>query len=364
MMLQFHKAMSSLSSRRSLEAEVVVAAKRSDARRRSKERNSEVRSVPGMRIGADENGLGARLGPMIVTAVLADVDEGGARLLGRKLPQALRRDLADSKTLVSCHDTSLGEAWSRALVHYLDGEHPASPQELFRRLSREPEAALKSRCPSHVEAQCWSAEQEQFEATEEQLERVRGHLHFLEARGVRLRGALTQSLCSARLNELKRQGIHRFTADLHAMESLVLDLRAKAGRDVIATCGKVGGIGRYEAFFGPLSGRLRTVLGEARSHSVYSFPGIGELRFVRDADSSDPLVMLASLVGKYVRELLMRRVARYYPEAIGDHFPSGYHDPVTTRFYEATRSARTRLRVTDDCFVRAKDPIPPNSTSD
>ena len=34
-------------------------------------------------IGADENGLGSRLGPMIVTAVLAEADEEGERFLSR-----------------------------------------------------------------------------------------------------------------------------------------------------------------------------------------------------------------------------------------------------------------------------------------
>lgn len=322
-----------------------------------------LRSAAGMRIGADENGLGAQLGPMIVTAVLADVNEGGARLLGRKLPKALRRDLDDSKALVSCHDTSLGEAWTRALVEYLYQESPTNPRELFRLVTLEEERSLRSRCPSHIEPQCWNTEREEFEATADQLRRIRNHLSFLEDRGVGLRGVRTQPLCAARLNELRRNGIHRFTADLHAMESLILHLRERAGRDVIATCGKVGGIGRYEKFFGPLSGHLRTVLGEARSHSAYAFPGVGELRFVRDADATDPLVMLASLVGKYVRELLMRRIARYYPEAIADGLPSGYHDPVTMRFLSATHSSRIKLRVTNDCFVRSAEPDAAGCTS-
>ena len=38
-------------------------------------------------IGADENGLGSRLGPMVVTAVLAEVDEQGQRFLSRRLQQ-------------------------------------------------------------------------------------------------------------------------------------------------------------------------------------------------------------------------------------------------------------------------------------
>jgi ribonuclease HII len=68
------------------------------------------------------------------------------------------------------------------------------------------------------------------------------------------------------------------------------------------------------------------------------------------------LVMLASLVGKYIRELLMARVARFYdgeePEA--GHV-SGYHDPRTDRWVDATRQRRRALRIVDDCFERARD---------
>ncbi len=53
------------------------------------------------RVGADENGLGGQLGPLIVTAVAAEVDEAGSRFLSRRLPKALRQDLNDSKALIS-----------------------------------------------------------------------------------------------------------------------------------------------------------------------------------------------------------------------------------------------------------------------
>src|SRR4051812_13105688 len=70
---------------------------------------------PTFRIGADENGLGARLGPLVVTAVLARVTEQGQRVLSRRPPKRLQADLGDSKLLVSHGDVALGEAWSRAL---------------------------------------------------------------------------------------------------------------------------------------------------------------------------------------------------------------------------------------------------------
>jgi ribonuclease HII len=98
------------------------------------------------------------------------------------------------------------------------------------------------------------------------------------------------------------------------------------------------------------------VLGEAHERSSYYFPNVGELSFVRDADSADPLVMLASLVGKYLRELLMARVARFYPSARDTEAPpSGYHDPVTQAFVERSALVRRRAKIPNTCFVRDRD---------
>jgi hypothetical protein len=143
-------------------------------------------------------------------------------------------------------------------------------------------------------------------------------------------------------------------ADLHAMERLILHFRGEATEPLVATCGKVGGIGKYAPFFGPLQGRLHVALEEGQAQSCYRFPEIGELRFVRDADASDPLVMLASLVGKYLRELLMHRIAHFYEGEWGadSPSPSGYHDPVTARFVNETSKKRRELAIVQDCFER------------
>jgi hypothetical protein len=155
------------------------------------------------------------------------------------------------------------------------------------------------------------------------------------------------------MNEGLDAGRSRFTLDLHAMERLVLDLRALAGEEVVAVCGKVGGFGKYGPAFGPLGGRLHQVIEEGRARSAYAFPGLGEIAFVRDADASDLGVSMASLVGKYVREALMARVARFYrAEAPDLPDASGYYDPVTTTFIEGTRLARGRLAIPDTCFER------------
>ncbi|MFC1641102.1 hypothetical protein ACFL5O_00220 [Myxococcota bacterium] len=305
--------------------------------------------TPALRIGIDENGLGARLGPMVVTGVLARVHTDGVGQLTEPVPGALARHLGDSKQLVSHRNVQLGEAWARVLVD----SQCVCPNELWGKVSLDGTQELTAPCPSHLIAQCWSDQGEKFEAQSDLVERVRGHREDLAAQGIEIVAVRAVALCSKRLNLGSAQGHHRFVMDLHQMERLVLALHALAGTEVHAVCGKVGGIHDYCRFFGPLAGRLRTVLVRSSAISAYRFPGLGELSFVRDADARDRLVMLASLVGKYLRELLMSRIVRHYAQDLVEPvFPSGYHDPVTRRFVQASEWLRQRRAVPDTCFER------------
>ncbi len=285
---------------------------------------------------------------MLVTATLARVDANGSRWLSRRLPKSLRQDLDDSKRLVAFGHHALGEAWARALVPQAE-----TPEQLVASISRESPSALQADCPKRALRQCWTLSDEHFVADETLVARVKRHLETMRSRGVDVVAVRSSPLCVGRLNRLRQAGHNRFGADLHAMEALVLDLRDLAGAEVHAVCGKVGGIADYPKHFGPLSGRLHVVLEQSRPRSSYRFPGLGELHFLQDADASDPLVMLASLVGKYLRELLMARISRFYTKQIDDlPSASGYHDPVTARLVQLTAPKRKRLGIPDRCFER------------
>ena len=292
---------------------------------------------------------------MIVTAVLARVTEDGWRVAGRRARGHLAERLGDSKQLVSHGDVALGEAWARALATRGAGREPfaGGPDALLHAISADDHATLRAPCPTHVEAQCWSAEGEAFVATDEMVATIGRDLDRLATKGVEVLAVRSVILCARRMNDGLDAGRNRFVLDLHAMERLVMDLRGIAGEDVYAVCGKVGGFGKYGDAFGPLGGRLHAVLEEGRARSAYHFPGVGEIAFVRDSDASDLCVAMASMVGKYVREALMGRIVRHYREPLPD-LPdaSGYYDPVTTTFIDATRLVRASRGVPDRCFER------------
>jgi len=308
-------------------------------------------------IGIDENGLGARLGPLIVTGVRAQVSDAGAAFLSRALPAKMRTDLNDSKALVSTKNIALGEAWARALLKYTQGFEPETPEQLFAAICLQKDAELRQGCPKQSEPQCFFRDGEVFTASAEEVSRLLGLLDRLEGKGVKLALVRTVSLCTGELNRRKARGQNRFVADLMGMERLLLALAPGSAPDepVLATCGKVGGMAQYGKFLDQLGGRLHVVLGEGAPESAYHFPGLFELSFLRDADGIDPLVMLASLVGKYVRELLMSRISRFYLSGEATERPSGYHDPVTDIFVQQTAARRRNLQIVSDCFERQKD---------
>jgi ribonuclease HII len=301
-------------------------------------------------VGVDENGLGPRLGPLIVTAVLAKATAEGAKLVAKRPRGGLAARLGDSKRLVSFGDSDLGAAWAIAMAKRA-GATASDPEGVVRALALEDEASLTRACPSHHVSQCWRAEGEAFAPDAPLVASVDGDLAKLRARGVDVLGARVAIVCAKRLNDAVARGESRFDTDLHTMERLVAAAAREAGDEVVATCGKVGGFDRYGSSFATFA--LHTPVVEGRARSEYRVPGIGSVAFVRDAEEQDILVAMASLVGKWVRDLLMRRIVRYHREAVPD-LPeaSGYHDPVTTRFIAATALSRKRAMIGDDCFVR------------
>jgi ribonuclease HII len=307
-----------------------------------------------IRVGIDENGLGPRLGPLVVTAVVARTWGKGHKRAEERARGRMRERLSDSKKLVAHGNVALGEAWGRALAKRMGHTGLARPEDLLRVLSVDPPETLRAPCPGehHIE-QCWRAEEESFTAEAELVEQVEGDLAKLETLGIEVQRVACVFTCTRRINSGIARGLTRFHVDLHAMERLALEARARSGQDIIATCGKVGGFYRYSPAFGPLAGRLHAVAEEGRARSEYNVPGLGRLAFVRDADDSHLLVSMASLVGKWARDVLMARIVRHYQKE-DPELPnaSGYHDPVTAQFVAATELSRKKRGIQGDCFER------------
>lgn len=313
-------------------------------------------------MGIDENGMGPRLGPLVVTSVIARARTGtdGAKVATSKPRGTLAKRIGDSKKLITAGDTSLGEAWARAIVHRraVRGETslttgPLTPADLLSTIALDTDETLRSPCPSHHADLCWGSEGERFASEDDEVARCLKDLDRLEQRGLDILGVRLGIVCVRRLNDAVDAGLSRFDVDLHTMERLTLAAVTDVGTDVYSLCGKVGGFDFYADRFGPLGGRLHTVLCEGRARSEYLLPGVGRLAFLRDGDDSHLIIALASLIGKWARDLLMHRIVQWHRAHVpGVPEASGYHDPVSTQFIATTALVRKRLRVDTQCFER------------
>jgi len=301
------------------------------------------------RAGIDENGLGASLGPLVVTAVIAEVSRKGARAIDNWNPEMHAEVLGDSKKLVRHGDVRLGEAWARVLT----SELLEAPSKLVELLSHVPVSRLQQRCPKQAQMQCWNAKYDEFLAEEELLSLVRSELRALHALGIRPLRVASRLVCTSELNARLNESENRFLVDLHSMEELIAGAFDSLNRPLGVVCGKVGSMGSYTRYFHKLNERDPEVVGEAKDLSHYRFANHGSVKFVRDADATDPLVMLASLVGKYLRELFVSRIGGHFGRRV--HLlrkPSGYHDPVTAEFVETTSEYRRKSAFPSSCFER------------
>jgi hypothetical protein len=265
--------------------------------------------------------------------------------------------VGDSKGLVSYHDDALGEAWARVLVARA-GVDARTPHEVLEALLFDARTWLRALCPGAHGVQCWGTVGEAFTAPERVLDDVRSFVETLASSGVGLGLPRVVVRCTARLNEALASGISRFDADLYAMEAIVAEGLARGVREglrVVAVCGKVGGRDRYLEAFRVLPAHEVVFFEEGRSASTYRFTDRAVVTFVKDSDGADALVGLASLVGKWARDLLMDRIVRHHRRAVPEApRVSGYHDPRTAQFVELTRKSRAQSALPDTCFERAK----------
>lgn len=304
-------------------------------------------------MGVDENGLGPVLGPLVTTGIglsVARYQMGRHYEIGREL------GIDDSKATAAFGKMALAEGLALAVMESLYGALPGDAQSFLELLLLDTPELLQGRCPSASLPQCWSVAIA-LPCFGGDVVAGRKALKLLKKRGIELVRAKSAVACTKFLNDRLATGQSRVEVDLELMERLVLDARSQLGAELYAVCGMVGGIRNYPD-------KLRHILradvrerlvkrGDQPGTLAYDVDGVGQVRFEIDADQNHLPVALASMIGKYVRELWMLRHNRFYQASDPTLLDvSGYHDPVTRRFIEASRPLRRQLGVDEACFVR------------
>ena len=302
-------------------------------------------------MGVDENGLGPRLGPLVATSVVLETPRYARAALCER---GLALGLTDSKETGGFGRMGFIESVALALLNRGGGGRPGSADGLLDRVSPELRQRLRACCPDDPTAeQCW--------AVDLRLPAFGGDGSYGEALVDRLVGRSSLRIvdvrsrvaCAGVLNAKLAAGKNKLAVDLELFEDLISSAHVCHGSPLLVVCGMIGGIRDYGSRLSRFDEHRVKPLAARRGQRRYMVDGVGEVRFEVDADARHLPVALASIVGKYVREICMRRIGEFYRQGDpGLKLASGYHDPVTTRFIEATEPSRRRLGIAPSCFRR------------
>lgn len=304
-------------------------------------------------VGVDENGLGPRLGPLTATAVAIELE---AYRPEETIAIARELGIDDSKANSSFKKLRLVESISLALLRRMEGASPKSADGFLEAILHGGLASLKSRCPNERSAaQCFEEALAlpfaggSADEGEELLQRLeeRASLKILRAR--------SSAACPKALNDALAEGRNKLRVDLELFERLLIEMRAALDRDLLALCGMIGGIRDVP--------RFSSIIGEERYKTLRREKGLLEyavddrftMRFEIDADASHLPVALASMLGKYTRELINHRTMEFYRRR-DPRLPlaSGYHDRITTEFIAGAQPIRESEGVDLACFLRSR----------
>jgi ribonuclease HII len=302
-------------------------------------------------LGIDENGLGPRLGPLVATAVGFELDSYAPKVL-RKL--GARLGLDDSKQVSGFGQMAHAESVALAVIEAVTGDLPRCSDEALRCMSIDSDEVLQRLCPTESMHQCWQPSHSvALPAFGGAVDDGRRILDRLRLAGVRVWHGRSAIACAGMLNHKAAFGQNRLRVNLSLFERLLLEARSAATGDVYAICGMVGGIRFYPAYVQHFSREALELLSAPKGWCSYRVAGFGELHFVVDADRLHLPVALASIVGKYLRELAMARLHHFY---VGHELSlpkvSGYHEPRTEQFVRRTATLRRRLGIANQCFER------------
>ncbi len=301
-------------------------------------------------VGIDENGLGPKLGPLVATAVTIELKRYAS---GRLAEKGLGLGITDSKATAGFGKMSFAESIALALCKRRLGYVPRDVDDLLDALVLEGPLERRARCPDMAARGLCFGAGISLPAYGGDADSGEARLRALEGRTMRVTHVRSALACVSMLNEALVGGRSKLAMDLELFERLLIDARGRTEAPITAVCGMVGGI-RDVPRFASVIDPARYVLAERDKTAIrYDVAEIGRVSFEVSADANHLPVALASIVGKYVRELTMGRIAkalRTHDEALPE--PSGYHDPVTARFVVQSEALRRRLAIVDGCFAR------------
>lgn len=312
-------------------------------------------------VGIDENGFGPVLGPLNVTGVLFEVERYEHNLweklndvFSRKFSQKNRFKLTDSKQMTP-------REWEKiALILYflLFKEIPRFSSTFLKKFILK-EKSLVKKCGEEEKNMCWEPDfslplWEERNFLEEIPPAGKRTKDILEREKIRILALNTLICCPYNFNFLL-QVYNKAELNLYLFETLIKYYYQKYRGEFLFICGKIGGIKYYHRYFKLLNKYHCLKFSEKDELSEYHFENLGKVSFIKDGDENYFPISLSSIIGKYIREIFMRRINTYFSSRVsGLPYVSGYRDKFTKEFIKRVEGELFRLNISPLCFRRQK----------
>ncbi|HPP67256.1 MAG TPA: hypothetical protein PKX05_05005, partial [bacterium] len=174
---------------------------------------------------------------------------------------------------------------------------------------------------------------------------------FLGKHGLAIQSICSQSVCARQFNNLCRNNLKKDYINYLQFEKIILTYH-KMFKNITVTAGKIGGRKNYAGF-------VKKNLSDWRIITKQETADVSEyllrkndaeiaLKFVRDIETKSFLGVLAGIYGKYIRQLCMTGINRFF---MTEKFISGYRDKYTSAFIDQLQHKNPDEM---DCILRTK----------
>jgi hypothetical protein len=315
-------------------------------------------------IGIDEAGYGPNLGPFVMTAVALRVPDDGAGDLWQRLAAAVRRDtdaaddrllVADSKVVYSA-SRGLRQLERAVLAASLPDESNGGPPlgQYIEGLYASSHAALR-REPWYSGTTSLPVEGEPAPCAEDRARFAAACRQAGVACGL-VRGVV---VCPEQFNALTAAAGSKGAVLYHGLAELVRECWRLGGDEPLTFfIDKHGGRNTYAAMLqDAVPEGMILAHHESMARSVYSVAKASRpvrWTFQPRADAEHFSVALASMVSKYVREVLMGEFNRFWQRQVPGLKPTAGYPGDARRFYDAIRPAAERLGIPEAALWRRR----------
>jgi ribonuclease HII len=315
-------------------------------------------------VGLDEAGYGPNLGPFVMSAVCCRVpDEFADGCLWKLLRKAVRRSDDEDDGRLVIDDSKLVYSSTGGLAALEAGVLAALPGLAS---AAHLEEGLGRLCPSALaplRAEAWFTGTTRLpvEADRAVCEKAADSLGTAATEcGLTWGMVRSEVVCAGPFNDLLDATDSKGNVLGHCLAELVRAIH-EAQPDQEATfyfVDKHGGRNYYAALVqNALPQGMVSVVKESATESTYRVHGLGHdvrLTFLPRADTAHLCVALASMVSKYLRELLMGEFNAFWAKHVVNLKPTAGYPGDAARFYRAIRPTADRLGISERVLWRRK----------